>query len=496
MINSKSNNQNKNSITQYLHDVESYFPFPKKVRLEATEVLKHDIEQVMGESGGDNPVYVFGHPREVARNFSSNYNWNYDYVGFRIRFFAYIIDVIIGMVLFYICARLLDPLIEKDLVPGIPSFVLGILLLTPFWLLSFNHQIILEVIFSTSIGKRIFGLIVCDYSGVRISWEQAIVRNVSKFIPGLVAIEILVGPQTTKYKQRYLDLSAKTLVVKMNRPPSKTDQDIIHKTEPSLEYYFQQIEKWFQYPKETNETAMQYLKQDVQDSMKNSDKINPDQVFGLPYDVAKNFSRNYDWKIPHADFNARTIAYAVDLIFSVVFFFFWLRTINIIIFPIQFGLIEPIRVNLAESVGFGYFLVDTFLYAPLVFFILFSLWFICLGHPMVFEGLFSTSIGKSFFGIIVCDQSGIRITWKQAFLRNTTKLLPGLVLFEVIAAKMSPEKEDQRRAMDKIADTDVKKIFEKKKLIKQIILFTLFVLVFTWLSIFVDAINYSLWERF
>ncbi len=466
MINSKSNDQIKNPINQYLHDVESYFPFPKKVRLEATEVLKHDIEQVMADSRGGNPEYVFGHPREVAKNFSLNYNWKYDHVGFKIRSFAYIIDVIIGMILFYLFARLLDPLLQRDIVPGIPRFPLGLILLIPFWLISFNHQIILEVIFSTSIGKRIFGLIVCDNSGIRITWEQAIVRNVSKFIPGLVAFELLVGPRTTKSKQRFLDLSAETLVVKMRRLPSKTDQDSTHKIEPSLEHYFHQIEKWLPYPKETKNTAMQYLRQDVQDSMKNTDKINPDQVFGLPYEVAKNYSQNYNWKAPYAEFSARTIAYAIDLFFSVVFFFFWLRISNVLIMPIQWGLIEPYRVTLAESVGLGYFLGDTLLYGPLLFFILFSLWVVCLGHPMIFEGLFSTSIGKGIVGILVTDQSGIRITWKQAFLRNTTKLLPTLVFFEVNAAKLSPDKEDQRLAMDKIAETDVKKIYEKKKLVK------------------------------
>jgi uncharacterized RDD family membrane protein YckC len=95
---------------------------------------------------------------------------------------------------------------------------LSVILFISAWIIlagAFCHQMITERYFSTTLGKKLLGLIVSDHSGIRITWSQAITRNLSKAIPGLILPELIIRKyiETDKF-QRPLDRVAETIVVK------------------------------------------------------------------------------------------------------------------------------------------------------------------------------------------------------------------------------------------------------------------------------------------
>ena len=55
------------------------------------------------------------------------------------------------------------------------------------------YFVIMERKFAATIGKIIFGLIVCDESGIRINVSQAILRSLSKFQLGLLALDFILA---------------------------------------------------------------------------------------------------------------------------------------------------------------------------------------------------------------------------------------------------------------------------------------------------------------
>jgi uncharacterized RDD family membrane protein YckC len=54
-----------------------------------------------------------------------------------------------------------------------------------------------------------------------------------------------------------------------------------------------------------------------------------------------------------------------------------------------------------------------------------------LGYPTILEKVFSTTLGKRLYGLYVYDESGVRLTWSQAFRRNLTKIQPIILMNEL-----------------------------------------------------------------
>jgi uncharacterized RDD family membrane protein YckC len=81
-----------------------------------------------------------------------------------------------------------------------------------------------------------------------------------------------------------------------------------------------------------------------------------------------------------------------------------------------------------------------------------------LGYFIFFERTYSTTPGKRLLGLTVVDESGIKITWTQSFIRNFTKVpfltsfLPFDFLFGVLSEKTKGRKQ---RVLDFVAGTKV-----------------------------------------
>lgn len=202
-------------IAEYLHKIEQFFPYSTNKKTEAIMNLRKDIEEALKDSKKDDPEEFFGHPQEVAKNYSINYEWGVEKAGFRSRTLAYGVDLIVSFT-FYGLFLLGWGLSTYLAIIGFHEVSVIIFILAWITLTGASwHQMITERYFSTTIGKKFLGLIVSDHSGIRITWSQAIIRNLSKAIPGLILPELIIGKyiETDKF-QRPLDKVAETIVVK------------------------------------------------------------------------------------------------------------------------------------------------------------------------------------------------------------------------------------------------------------------------------------------
>lgn len=237
-----------NNLDQYIDEVRGFLPYPRIKTKDALDELRIDVQAALDDSSIKNPSSVFGSPRDVAKNISRSREWGIKRAGWIKRLIAFLIDAMIQMgsaMLFFILgffflfSLFMSPeeisLLFADLIAEEESFLnLGLnifeslLFFTFFTFLAitsivilFCYNILLERSFSTTIGKKIFGLIVVDESGIRITWKQAIIRNLTKTFISIefLILDVILGiglerqdSEKTK-KQRSLDVLAETIVV-------------------------------------------------------------------------------------------------------------------------------------------------------------------------------------------------------------------------------------------------------------------------------------------
>lgn len=97
--------------------------------------------------------------------------------------------------------------------PGFGSFFAFVI----WFLIDWGYAIVLESAWSgQTIGKRVFGLRVLQESGVRITWLQAMLRNLARPIDRFPALYVVGGVAAlfTDAHQRLGDLLAGTIVVR------------------------------------------------------------------------------------------------------------------------------------------------------------------------------------------------------------------------------------------------------------------------------------------
>jgi len=127
------------------------------------------------------------------------------------RYFAMGIDATVGAALGLLSASRLDLAREQSM-----ALAMGIYLLYFF---------VQEAVWSTTLGKRIFGLYVLRLNGLPCGWARAAIRTAARAIevnpivpfgalPGAVAVAF------TKRRQRLGDLAAGTVVTRCKPAPA------------------------------------------------------------------------------------------------------------------------------------------------------------------------------------------------------------------------------------------------------------------------------------
>ena len=213
-------------IDGYIKEISDLLPYPEKIKAPVLAELRSDVLDAMG-SDKRPPSIVFGPPVEVAKNISVAHDWKTRLAGWGTRFLAAFIDLVIisGVFVFYTITRRL--LVDFDL--GDVSldysirFSFGFLFIgIPVILFILGYFIVLEKTYSTTPGKRLLGLRVVHEAGIKITWTQAVIRNITKVpvVGGFLPFDILFGilsEKTRGRKQRVLDFVAGTIVVQQTR---------------------------------------------------------------------------------------------------------------------------------------------------------------------------------------------------------------------------------------------------------------------------------------
>jgi|tagenome__1003787_1003787.scaffolds.fasta_scaffold20132643_2 uncharacterized RDD family membrane protein YckC len=134
---------------------------------------------------------------------------NYKYAGFWMRFWAYLLDlVVIGSIngiIIYPTFRLLDVSINEASMFAPVSIVTAVTF--------YAYFVLMTKFFGQTIGKMVFGLKVIALEGQKLNWSAIIFREwIGRFISGTILIlYILVG--FLPKKQGLHDLFADTTVI-------------------------------------------------------------------------------------------------------------------------------------------------------------------------------------------------------------------------------------------------------------------------------------------
>ncbi|MFW9854271.1 MAG: RDD family protein [Candidatus Thorarchaeota archaeon] len=207
-----------------------------------------------------------------------------------------------------------------------------------------------------------------------------------------------------------------------------------------IDGYLQEVSALLPYSEERKASILEELKKDVEDAMR-TEKRPPSVVFGSPTEVAKNLSIANDWGTTSARWGTRLVASFIDYAATLGVFILFV-IIQWILSDFQ---IDEIRWN-SMHIPFGLLFIGI----PIIG--------LLLSYFIILEKTYSTTLGKRILGLIVVDESGIKITWTQSLIRNFTKVpfltsfLPADIIFGIISEKTRGRKQ---RVLDFVAGTKV-----------------------------------------
>ena len=208
-------------IDGYIKSISQLLPYRLDVKAQVLEELRKDVLDAMGNEKRP-PSVVFGSPQVVARNLSNAHDWGTKTASWLRRFIASGIDFILLMsvLIIFTWIRIVFTDFEIDMIKWhtleIPFGLLFVSI--PIISLMLGYFILFEQAYSTTLGKRVMGLIVVDESGIKITWTQSFIRNITKvpFLTSFLPFDFLLGILSDKTKgrnQRVLDFVAGTVVV-------------------------------------------------------------------------------------------------------------------------------------------------------------------------------------------------------------------------------------------------------------------------------------------
>ncbi len=230
-----------------------------------------------------------------------------------------------------------------------------------------------------------------------------------------------------------------------------------------VELYIQKVDYWLPQPKEMVKQLLENLKEEVIESIQDKGNADPVVTYGDPYEVAKGLSLSQDWGLTPASWFIRFLAFIVDI----------LLIVSVCLAYLLFGLVVILGINVQQALTIseiseafeilrGDLEIASFLFLGLILlFYVFGAVIIYSAYFVFLEKSYSATIGKKIMGLQVVDISGVRLTWKQSFIRNLTKL-PGIIEFlpfDIILGMLKMEKGQggNQRGTELLADTIVVK---------------------------------------
>ncbi|MFW9906630.1 MAG: RDD family protein [Candidatus Thorarchaeota archaeon] len=205
-------------IESYIQKIDDWLPYPRIKKEIVLERLKAEIYEAIQDTEQKDPVQAFGNPYQVAKDVSLGQDWDMERSSYSDRAMAYMIDNFIQAigvgagVIIWLKTLLTLPFFASNLALVLTTVFF---FLVPYILIcTIGYFIIFEKIVSKTPGKALLGLTVCDVSGVRITWLQAIIRNLTKIESFILLIEVIIGIAQKTDFQRPLDIVANTIVIR------------------------------------------------------------------------------------------------------------------------------------------------------------------------------------------------------------------------------------------------------------------------------------------
>lgn len=232
----------------------------------------------------------------------------------------------------------------------------------------------------------------------------------------------------------------------------------------SIDGYMTEVQRFIPYSEDKIQEALKELQIDVEAAM--GEGKSPSAEFGSPRDVALNLTESHpDWYAKRASWWTRLAAFLIDLFIETVLLVIYLGGgfFLIIAFVMPYDeLVQEFNRWGSETFNMIELLTPTnILLIAIISFLTITTMLIILGYNIALEYYLGATIGKKLFNLLVVDQVGVRITWKQAIIRNFSKiliseeLLPFDVVLGMILQKMNPEKTKNQRGLDILAETIV-----------------------------------------
>lgn len=230
----KLENENIQYIENYISAVGNRLPYKSHLKDQVMSDFREDIlEAYKLEEKWVSPSNIFGYSDDAAKNIAKSVDWNVESAGWWRRLFAFIIDNILLLltyvVLFIVTFNGFEAIFgkgnesesgENDLsfIDAAILITLIILFLTFIMTIAVLYWIVSEKLYGKTPGKKLLGLIVVDYDGIKMSWEQSIVRNITKIVGEFLFFDFLLGvvmDEDPDKSQRAMDVLAKTQVFKL-----------------------------------------------------------------------------------------------------------------------------------------------------------------------------------------------------------------------------------------------------------------------------------------
>lgn len=218
--------------TEFLNQVNSWLPPRASKKDKWLQELRQDLETAYEDISADlstserwrEVLSEFGEPMEVAKNLVSSRAESFTRASYSRRVVAYLIDMVItfGLAILFILPLVGgvylsivygDVSTDRDTVPIILLLLLVNLLIVLVITALVGYFVVLERQWGATVGKRVLGIQVVSETGLRLTWQQAIVRNLSKLNEQFLLIDWLIGWLLKTDRQRGLDVAAKTQVV-------------------------------------------------------------------------------------------------------------------------------------------------------------------------------------------------------------------------------------------------------------------------------------------
>jgi len=212
----------------------------------------------------------------------------------------------------------------------------------------------------------------------------------------------------------------------------------------NIQKYLSLVKKHIPGYKEIKKGVLEQFILDIQDAIQSTDKeINPYLEFGEPKEVAANLYQSQNWIDNITSLKIRSLAFIFDIIIiGVIFSSMIILGYMLINYEVY---LDPLTENMIVFVKvMGYL---CYVLAP-IFYILY--WFIL-------EMISDTSPGKRILNLYVIDVNGAKSKKKQIFIRNITKILFPVLIFDIIPFLLE-KNPNYIRVYDQAAKTIVVKI--------------------------------------